>query len=892
VGVKQQVLGTHDLEWKSRQKAMGGLETEMATNGDGLRANLSHLSNLKRLGHVGALGYYADPVKSATRQKPASTDRPAPKRTTRRFTTETWIAVAFMVAIVVLGWFAYSNNLADGWHFDDFHVINSNQAIQHPSFAAIYKNNNYRQALYWIMAGSWALHGPNLAGWHIENNLIHIANGLLVFGLVYLTLLTPAMRGKSRWPHVVAGLAGAIFVLHPLQTQAVTYITQRTESLCATFYLLALLLYAWARLRRADGLARGDVLYASAPLAAAVAVMILAATFLGLVGKLPAFLVVSALAAVGAAAALVYFSMTKKADGAEAGLFAGAILMTLVACQTKEIAGSIPGAMILWEVLFMSSSGTLKERARAHAAVLPYAAILAVLPVLAYAVGLAARLRLGFEGNESPFDIRDMSPTTYRLTEVNVFATYARMFLLPYGLSLDHDYKPSGGLGDPLTLLSLAALAGAIFVAVKARKKQPVITFAVFFMLGVLAPTSLFVLPDFIFDHRVYLPLAAASFMVAVLAERVVRHLIADEALARKVLVAAFVPVLAVFFVLTRTRNEVWADEETLWNDCNEKCHEAKPRPFTNLGTYYQSTEPQYVILKNGRKLGGRFFDGALEGRPDLWIVKTIFAGMAGAPSTFTVPKADVASGPFDWGGLIKAEQAYEKALAIDADYYRARNNYALCFVQEGVLWVEDEKLAADAYNKYLAAGQGADPKAKQFFAQADACHDKALEAFHKGEAEFLKILERHPNDNVTLNNLGNLYFGYLDRMDDAIARVEGSLKMDESQPILYAVAGEMYNARALRHADKNELAPAVLDFKKAVDYYTRYLERTDSSDRNYSHIIEKKSWAEQSIRKGGQRVQPNVPVGNANPFNNQPGANIGSIQRWDPTKKKLPGAP
>src|SRR5206468_2515153 len=109
------------------------------------------------------------------------------------------------------------------------------------------------------------------------------------------------------------------------------------------------------------------------------------------------------------------------------------------------------------------------------------------------------------------------------LTELNVLATYVRLYLLPWGQSLDYDYAKRSGLFDGPTLLSLVALVGALAAAVRVRRTQPVFTFSVFFMLGVLAPTSLFVLPDFIFEHRIYLPLAAAALVTAVLAERIVR---------------------------------------------------------------------------------------------------------------------------------------------------------------------------------------------------------------------------------------------------------------------------------------------------------------------------------------------------------------------------------
>lgn len=823
--------------------------------------------------------------------------RPAATVVTPRFTTDALIGAAFAVAIVVLGWLAYANNLSAGWHFDDVHTVLSNEAIKNPTFAAIYKLNNYRQALYWVFAGSWALHGLSVTGWHIENNLIHILNGLLVYALAFLTLRTPAAKKQSLWPHTIAGIAGAIFVLHPVQTQAVTYITQRTESLCATFYLLALVLYGWARLRRVEGKATGTAELAAAPIAAAVGTMILAATFLGLAGKLGPFLVVTALAGAGAVAALVFFSVQKKADPIEAALFLGAMLVTLVACQTKEIAGTIPAAMILWELVFMrptapSRAGTLKaawlERARAHVSVAPYATMLALLPILAVAVGLSVRLSLR-EGSASVYDIKEVTGKQYVLTQLNVLATYTRLYLLPWGQSLDYDYAKRSGLLDGPTLLSLAALVTVLALAVRFRRTQPVFTFAVFFMLGVLAPTTFFVLPDFIFEHRIYLPLAGAAFVTALLAERVLRAVVKDEALALRALVGSMIPVLAILLVLTRARNEVWATDETLWKDCADKAPK-KPRPLTNLGLFYQNVEGQIVELKSGERVGGTFLDGAHPNinRPDVWVVTTNMPNPARQSREFTIPKSEVVKGPVEWGGLEKAEKIYLEALKIDDDYYKARNNYALAVIQRGVMALEKAKLLLHHFRGVLKEFGPDHPNTKKTWAKYMEFENEAVALFAKGEAELKEILRRHDDDNVSLMNLANLYFGYLDRLDDAITAIEKSIALDDKDSIIFAVAGEIYFSRAMEHVDAGHTKEAIDDYRRAIERYTRYLERAgkDKDPENYRHIQQRKDKAEKAIREGGARAEPKQDGDNVNAFQG-PANGPARVNRWKPGQFK-----
>lgn len=81
-----------------------------------------------------------------------------------------------------------------------------------------------------------------LAPWrfHVTNLVIHLLAGLVAFGLVrrMLVWLAPAAKLADRtW---FAGAAALLWVLHPLQTESVTYVIQRAESLAALWLLLTL----------------------------------------------------------------------------------------------------------------------------------------------------------------------------------------------------------------------------------------------------------------------------------------------------------------------------------------------------------------------------------------------------------------------------------------------------------------------------------------------------------------------------------------------------------------------------------------------------------------------------------------------------------------------------
>lgn len=163
----------------------------------------------------------------------------------------------------------YANTFSASFHFDDFHAIVENAALRDMDrFWASHLGS--RMVGYLSFALDHRLHGLDVRGYHAVNLLVHISTALLVFALARLLFRTPALAGSRLQADadLVALLAALLFAVHPVQTQAVTYVVQRLASLSTFFSVLAVV--AWLRWRIAGGAA-----YAVA----------LAATFLALFTK-------------------------------------------------------------------------------------------------------------------------------------------------------------------------------------------------------------------------------------------------------------------------------------------------------------------------------------------------------------------------------------------------------------------------------------------------------------------------------------------------------------------------------------------------------------------------------------------------------------------------------
>jgi len=105
-----------------------------------------------------------------------------------------------------------------------------------------------RPLLNFSFALNYAAGGLHVGEFHATNLAIHIAGALVLFGLIRRTLELPGAGPAGANPREIAGfawLSAALWSLHPLQTESVTYLSQRAESLMGLFYLLAL--YAFAR---------------------------------------------------------------------------------------------------------------------------------------------------------------------------------------------------------------------------------------------------------------------------------------------------------------------------------------------------------------------------------------------------------------------------------------------------------------------------------------------------------------------------------------------------------------------------------------------------------------------------------------------------------------------
>jgi hypothetical protein len=328
--------------------------------------------------------------------------------------------------------------------------------------------------------------GPDPRSFHLVNLFIHLAVGLALAWLIRLYLSLHATRGKdSNLTSSVAFLAALLFLVHPLNIQAVTYVVQRMASLAAFFVVLSFACF----LKYRGGSTRVRPVY---------------------------WITLASLAWI-------------------AGIF------------TKENAFVFPLVAVTYESAFHRDVWIrrLKRAWRApHGRVLVLVGLVvasAMVPVAVTVYGGSVNLNL--------FDVmsgREFTGFQRVLTQARVQTFYLSLLVWPSPsrLNLYHEFGVSHSLLDPPSTMIAVGFWLAVFVGVFFLTfRRPLYGFPlaayIIFHLMESGPLNL----ELVFEHRMYLPMTMlALFMATVMTESQVpvrRVLVAGLSIATAVMAIA-----------------------------------------------------------------------------------------------------------------------------------------------------------------------------------------------------------------------------------------------------------------------------------------------------------------------------------------------------------------
>jgi len=384
-----------------------------------------------------------------------------------------------LVLLASITFLIYSNTLKYPFFFDDTSYITEDEAIRMESLsweaiktAALKGRPRNRLIPNISFALNHLISRYHVLSYHLTNIAIHIATGLILFFLLRLTLVRfERLGGSRRWTESswIAAFAALLWLVHPVNTQAATYIVQRMTSLAAFFYTLSLFLYVCARGRWQDN------------------------------GKIT--------------------------PAAGFSIF-GCILAGICAVISKQNAAMLPIIIVLYEWFFfqnLSVSLSKKHLVWLIGALFVFSAIALLYlggdPLERILSPYAAR--------------RDFTLFERVITEWRVVIYYLTLLFYPHParLMLDHDYPLSVSMLQPETsIFALFALFSLIGLAMYIARRQRFMAFClIWFLLNLVIESSIIGI-EIIYEHRTYLPFMLLIAAGVYLALRHSRYLKTDLA--------------------------------------------------------------------------------------------------------------------------------------------------------------------------------------------------------------------------------------------------------------------------------------------------------------------------------------------------------------------------
>lgn len=418
-----------------------------------------------------------------------------------------WIA---LVAIPLLVLVVYHRTLTYPFHFDGAARIQTNEALHTLGWANFPTTTRSLVNLTWRL--NYLADGGTLVGYHVGNIAIHITASLLLFGFVFQTLQLP--KTAQRYRDQAALLAGAVALLwaiHPLQTQSVTYIVQRYESLMGMFFLLSL--FCFVR---------------------------------GFTSK--------------------YYWVW----------YVGSVVACTASVLCKEVAVVIPLVILWYDRAFLAETWgeLLRNRWPVYLGLFASWLILAQVALIPMEQhdqhGTVVVHEVDFSGDEP---VRTtVGPKEYLYSQAHAIPFYIQLTVLPMGQSLDHGWRATYSLTEAIWpgLLVVAGLALTIWCIFCAPRWSFV--GACFFLI--LAPTSsILPIQDIVFEHRMYLPLAAVLTVIVFGIYEGLRRIAPESSSgsshlsASQAMLVLLIVLVAVYGGVSIARNEVYRSDESMWQD-------------------------------------------------------------------------------------------------------------------------------------------------------------------------------------------------------------------------------------------------------------------------------------------------------------------------------------
>lgn len=563
---------------------------------------------------------------------------------------------SFLLTLLVLSVLInYANSLSVPFVMDDFVILNFGTQ----NLFDILLHGTVRRIVDFTLALNYQLHGAHVAGYHIVNIIIHLSASITLYFFIFASFsaLRTSFPSKidndevTRFCERFVPFATALlFAIHPIQTQAVTYIIQRYASMATLFYLLSSLFYVKARIAFETN---------------------------KIVSK------------------TIYFSVI-------------CIFAAIIAFGSKQISFTLPITLLMLEV-FLFRGALLVNRKFLFVIGTIGIIVLSLSLFFWYEKSLND---VFFDLRHGTAENLYITRTSYLLTQCRVVMTYLRLLVLPINQSLFYDYPAYTSIFSLQVTMSLVGHILILFLMITLFKKSEInlqqgnrtdgsmqrlaAQGIVWFYITMAVESSVFPIRDVIFEHRVYLP-SAGFFIVAAIGFAIS---VSKRIISEKIAWTLLTVIAVLLSSMTITRNHLWNNSLELWKDTVKKA------PYQHLALSNLAIE--HLERKNPIE-AIPLFVRALEIRPQMDFRIKVYFGEALQESNLIDPTRfttgleymlpDYSSSSYKASSVIfnnlglayeymeqpeKAINAYTKSLGINPTYELAWYNKGLLLVKLG----------------------------------------------------------------------------------------------------------------------------------------------------------------------------------------------------------------
>jgi tetratricopeptide (TPR) repeat protein len=749
-----------------------------------------------------------------------------------------WAAAA---VIIGLGCAAYANSFSGKFLQDD---------IEGEPFGNVryYLTGFYVAGRRLLCQLSISINGylgdANPWGFHLFNLIVHLVAALALFGVVRRTLQSPRLKNRFERGAVPVALSVVlIFLLHPLQTESVTYICQRAQSMMGLFIFLALYCVIRAQGTPSPWALRFFAWCRNSPrtlLAALLAALALAVAFCLKVhphaDHIPLLVLILCYA--------FYCKWHTTSSGAEDWRWwsfawhVGAVFAGIFGLDVKPHLIGLPLLLLLYERIFWRRSWReVFQRSLFLYVLLAFVWIYNVGSMV-NAFGSKFAPDIGQYGPSQEEQFASMTSWQYGRSQFEAIMYYLRLFVWPHPLCLDSLWPVASSIKEwlPYAIPVLALVA----LTVWALLRKPAWGYLGAWFFVNLAPSSSFVpRPDIEVEHRMYVPLVALAALLVCAAYLGLGPLLGRiKALAapeRRVFLGGVVmaAVVAALGALTWQRNAVYQDPIAMYEDILRQSPN-NPRAHSNLGLYLckkdRLPEAEAHCLKalslNKNYWQAMFNLGMVyekKGKIDEAIKLYEQTLKYNCTPDYKVRLTDTCNARglalLDKENLDEAEADFREILRWMPDCWKAYNNLGLVFKRRGMY--------SEAVKEFKTALRlNPNELAKKNLAEADILWGRELQKMGQlaeAETRFAEARENAPDSPELTDDLSKLRKKLLEQFKQQMEEakdLEKKVEDGEGDPI---AAANACNLLGLAMRDKGLLIDAVAQFQEALHISPTY---------------------------------------------------------------------